>query len=197
MHEAEQPVGAVLTRETVPSWDLIAPRFPVVRRGYDRDTVDEYIASLEQEVEDLRAGHEASGAVAAEIERIGEQTVAILRVAHEQAERTTRQAREEADRCLSAAAANAVAMTEDARRQVTQLDSETEAIWHERTRLLEDVRRLATALTAVADDGLERFPPEPERVLSETPTAPVGPVGEGYEGTSEEQTSEFQTDNEY
>jgi DivIVA domain-containing protein len=183
MSDADQT--AVLTREAAPAWDLIAPRFPVTRRGYDRETVDEYIAELEQELTDLRAGRGSSGAVAAEIERIGEQTAAILQVAHEQAGDTLRRAHEEADRCLSAAAVNAVAMTEDAKSQLHRLDAETDVIWRERARLLEDVRRLAGSLSSLAEEALERFPPEPDRLASgESPTVAVGPVDAG-EGLSD------------
>jgi DivIVA domain-containing protein len=169
---------AVLVREAAPPWDLMAPRFPVVRRGYDREAVDDYIAELEQELEDLRAGRAPAGAISAEIERIGEQTVAILRVAHEQASATTRRAQDEADRCLSAAASNAVAMTEEAKAQLRQLDAETDTIWRERARLLEDVRQVATSLSALAEEALDRFPPEAERVPSvSSPVATVpGPV---------------------
>jgi DivIVA domain-containing protein len=172
MSDSERTGLALLAREAAPPWDLVAPRFPIVRRGYDRDAVDDYIAELEQELEQLRAGRTAS--VTAEIERIGEQTAAILRVAHEQAAQTTRRAHEEADRCLSAAAANTVAMTEDAQQQLRQLDSETDAIWRERARLLEDVRGLATSLFTLAEDALDRFPPEGDRqATGAQPTVPV------------------------
>jgi DivIVA domain-containing protein len=180
---------AVLAREAAPAWDLFAPRFPIARRGYDRDAVDEYIAKLEQELADLRGGGDPSGAVQAEIERIGEQTVAILRVAHEQASDTVHRAQEEADRCLSAAASNAVAMTEEAKAQLQRLDSETDAIWRERARLLEDVRALAGSLSSLADDALERFPPEPDRVASAgSPTVALGPI-DGDEGPVDAETA--------
>jgi cell division septum initiation protein DivIVA len=172
MSDTERTGLALLAREVAPPWDLVAPRFPVARRGYDRDAVEDYIAELERELEELRGGQSSS--VTAEIERIGEQTAAILRVAHEQAAQTTRRAHEEADRCLSAAAANAVKMTEDAQEQVRQLDLETDTIWRERARLLEDVRNLATSLFALAEDALERFPPEADRpATGSQPTMPV------------------------
>ena len=217
MSESDRSGVALLARDVAPPWDLLSPRFPVVRRGYDRDAVDEYITELEREVEELRAGGDTTGAVTAEIERIGEQTAAILRVAHEQASETTRRAHQEADRCLAAAAANAVAMTEDAKQQLRQLDGETEAVWNERARLLEDVKQVATSLFGLAEDALERFPPESERVTSGPPRAsavpepvaaqPVGgevaPEGQAdehlgseehpsyVEAVSEEQTSEL------
>lgn len=166
MSDSERTGVALLARDSAPPWDLASPRFPVVRRGYDRDAVDYYIADLERELDELRAGPEPSGVISAEIARFGEQTAAILRVAYEAAGETTRRAQTEADRCLAAAASNAVAMTEDARQQLSQLDGETDAIWRERARLLDDVRQLATSLHALAEDALERFPPEADRVTS-------------------------------
>ena len=56
------------------------------------------------------------------------------------------------------AAANAVSMTEDAKRKLRQLDSETDAVWAERGRLIEDVRSVATALFSLAEDATDRFP---------------------------------------
>src|SRR6185312_1479029 len=61
------------------------------------------------------------------------------------------------------AAANAVAMTEDAKRKLRQLDTETDAVWAERGRLIEDVRNVATSLFSLAEDAAERFPEDGER----------------------------------
>jgi len=201
MSDPDHTGTAVLARDSAPAWDLFAPRFPMARRGYDREAVDTYIGRLERELSELRDGRDPSGAVQAEIERIGEQTVAILRVAHEQASDTLHQAQEEADRCLSAAASNAVAMTEDAKSQLRRLDSETDAIWRERARLLEDVRQLAASLSALAEDALERFPPEPDRVPSgASPTVALGPISrdegpaDADVGSRAEPTTELEPD---
>ncbi len=162
----------LLTRHVAPLWDQFAPRFPIARRGYDRDAVDYYIAELERELEDLRVERAPANVIAAEIERIGEQTAEILRVAHEQAGETTSRAHAEADRCLKAAAANAVAITEDAKAQLRQLDAETDAVWRERARLLEDVRGLASSLSMLADEALERFPADTERAAAAPAAGP-------------------------
>src|SRR5438105_14708823 len=98
-------------------WKQTRKRFPTALHGYDRDAVDAHLAALEREVDDLRAQRLPAPAVEAEIERVGEETSAILRVAHEQAAEITRRARAEAERCVADAATNAVAMTEDAKRK--------------------------------------------------------------------------------
>ena len=168
------------TGGTSPAWERVGPRFPLARNGYDRAAVDGRISELESEVTELRANAASASAVTAELERIGEQTSAILTVAHDKAQEMMREAREQADRCLADAASNAVLMTEDAKRKLHQLDTDTDAVWHERARLVEDVRGVATALFTVAEEATERFPAEPEKPSSETPAAEAAaPVSAG------------------
>jgi hypothetical protein len=152
----------------VPSASASAPapspedssRFPVAPFGYNRGAVDGYVAELERELQGLRAEHEPAISITEEIERLGEQTASILVVAHDQAHETTRLAQEQADRCIADAASNAVAMTEQAKQRLRELDGETDAVWQERRRLIEDVRTTATALFALAEDAIDRFPEE-------------------------------------
>jgi hypothetical protein len=147
-------------------WEETAPPFPVVRSGYDRAAVDEYVTELEREIDELRARGSSDTAVSDEIKRIGEQTAAILQTAHQQAHETTRKAQAEADKCLSDAAANAIAMNEEAKQKLRNLDSETDTVWHERSRLIDDVRTVATALFSLAEEATDRFPPEEDRRLA-------------------------------
>jgi hypothetical protein len=160
----EEPDQPTALADAVP-WEPApsSERFPTARHGYDRGAVDVHLAALEEEIDHLRAQRLSSPDVEAEIERVGEETSAILRVAHEQAAEITRRARVEAEKCVSDAAANAVAMTEDAKRKLRQLDSETDAVWAERGRLIEDVRNVATALFSLAEDAADRFPEDSDR----------------------------------
>jgi cell division septum initiation protein DivIVA len=160
--------------EERPRWDPVGPRFPLARLGYDRNAVDEHVAELERELAELQTRAPSADAVSAEIEKVGEQTSAILTVAHDRAHEMTRQAQEQADRCLADAASNAVMITEDAKRRLRQLDSDTDAVWRERARLIEDVRTVSGALGALADDAVARFPAEPERPDTE-PTGATPP----------------------
>ena len=178
--EIDQPTAAVDALELEPSNG--GRRFPTALHGYDRETVDAHVAMLEREIADLREHHSPVPAVEDELERVGEQTSAILKVAHEQAAEITRRAQSQADRCLSDAAANAVAMTENAKRNLRQLDSETDAVWAERGRLIEDVRNVATALFSLAEDAADRFPEDAERggpgatVAAPAPIPPAAPM---------------------
>jgi hypothetical protein len=150
--EAHEVIGDVTPR-------VEDSRFPVSPLGYHRGAVDERISALEQELEELR-NENSPISITEEIERLGEQTASILVVAHDQAHETTRQAQEQADRCIADAAENAVAMTEQAKRNLRELDNETESVWRERARLLDDARSVGLSLIALAEEGLERFPEE-------------------------------------
>lgn len=180
--ETEQPTAAV---DALP-WDSHQKRFPTALHGYDRGAVDEHIAALEAEMEELRAQRLPVPVIEAEIERVGEETSAILKVAHEQATEITRRARAQADRCVADAAANAVSMGEDARRKLRQLDSETDAVWAERGRLIEDVRNVATALFSLAEDAADRFPEDGDRGPA---TAPVPMASQSFPAPAPDATA--------
>ena len=166
--ELDQPTQAV---DSVPPSEPSRRRFQTELHGYDRDAVDDYIDGLEHEIGQMAAKLSAqrsappppAPSVEDEIARVGQETSAILRVAHEQAAEITRRARVEAERCVADAASNAVAMTDDAKRKLRQLDSETDAVWTERIRLIDDVRNVATSLFSLAEDACDRFPEEGDR----------------------------------
>jgi cell division septum initiation protein DivIVA len=163
--EVEQPTQAA---ESVPDIQVSRRRFPTSKHGYDCDAVDEHVDGLEQEIAKLAAQlssakRSPSSAVEAELERVGAETSAILKVAHEQASEITRRAQIQADRCIADAAANAVSMTEEANRRLRQLDTETDSVWAERIRLIDDVRNVATSLFSLAEDASERFPEDGDR----------------------------------
>jgi hypothetical protein len=173
----ELPQWDETDQETV-AWDQPAPRFPVSPHGYDCTVVDQHLDTVERELAELRAGSKQS--VAAEIEKIGQQTASILTAAHDQAREITHSAQRQADACVADAAANAVKITEDANCKLRQLDSETDAIWAERTRLIEDARNVATALFTLAEEAAERFPGEGDRLQpAESAAVPVSPADEG------------------
>jgi hypothetical protein len=139
-------------------------RFPVGPFGYNRTAVDEYVAALERELEQVRLQTPVAEtmSITDEIERIGEQTSSILVVAHDQAHETTRLAQEKADRWITEAASQAEEFTQEAETRLRELDSETDTVWRERRKLLEDVRCTGAALIDLADEATERFPGETE-----------------------------------
>jgi cell division septum initiation protein DivIVA len=168
-----QPVDAQETAEE-PLPELMggdgSARFAVAPLGYNRQAVDEHIAELEHELAELRESRshtptvEPPMSVQEELERIGEQTASILVVAHDKAHETTRLAQEQAERCISDAAANAVTITDEAKRKLRELEGETETVRRRRERLIADARKVAGSLVALADEADSRFqsqPPEP------------------------------------
>ena len=149
----------------VPAADAAAPagRFAVSPLGYNRAAVDEHVAALERELAELREAHvpeEPPISITEEIERIGEQTASILVVAHDKAHETTRLAQEQAERRVADARANAEAITAAAQARLEALDAETDSVWQERARLLDDARAVADEMVAVIERARERFPDE-------------------------------------
>ncbi len=152
--------------------------FPIVLRGYDRLAVDAYVKRTSQLVAELQATRSPEAAVRRALERVGEQISGILQRAHETAEQITAQSRREAEDRLELARQEAAQITADAEQRLRDLDTETDRIWGERHRIVEDARELARQLTGLADSASERFPaaPEPEPDPEAEPEPEVEPV---------------------
>ncbi len=147
--------------------------FPIVLRGYDRLAVDAYVKRTSQLVAELNAGRSPQAAVRRALERVGEDVSGILQRAHETGEQITAQsrveaedrletARREADQLVSGAREEAQRLLSEAQRRVRELDAETDRIWAERHRIVEDAQTLASELVAIAQAAGERFPAAPE-----------------------------------
>jgi len=151
-----------------------AVRFPVAFRGYDRATVDEYLQDVSRVIEQLESAQSPDAAVKRELEQIGEQTTAILQRAHEAEETITTRARAEADETLRAAEQEARATRERAEARVRELDEDTELLWQERHRLLEDMQRLFNQVGRVMAAANKRFPgPTPAPASGPEPDEPA------------------------
>ena len=159
-----------MTTELAPVFDQALPRFPVARHGYDCTAVDEHVAQLEQELAQLdnelvalRDAAPSTSQAAAEIEQLGKQTSGILLAAHDGAQEIARHAQEQADRCLTDAAANARTITTEANQQVSDLRNQLVSLERERDRILSDVRQAADALSSIAGNAPKIELPEPVR----------------------------------
>jgi DivIVA domain-containing protein len=150
--------------------------FPTVLRGYDRLAVDAYVKRTSQLVAELNAGRSPQAAVRRALERVGEDVSGILQRAHETAEQITSQsrvesedrleaARVEADQLVSGARLQADALLADAQGRVRDLDAETDRIWAERHRIVEDAQSLASQLLALAESAITRFPAAEEHTV--------------------------------
>ena len=136
--------------------------FPMVLRGYDRLAVDAYVKKTSQLVAELQATRSPEAAVRRAIERVGEEVSGVLQRAHETAAQITAQSRSEAEDRLQAARREAEEIVASAHQRLKDLDAETDRIWEERRRIVEDTRELAAQLTALANEAAERFPGEEE-----------------------------------
>jgi DivIVA domain-containing protein len=146
--------------------------FPVALRGYDRMAVDAYVKRTSQLVAELNAGRSPQAAVRRALERVGEDVSGILQRAHDTAEQITAQSRSEAEDRLESARREADALLSDARGHLAELDAETERIWAERHRIVEDAHGLASQLLALAEAAVERFPAAEEHTVeAEMPVA--------------------------
>jgi hypothetical protein len=178
---AEEPMVANGAEPPATTDGEDSTRFPLAPFGYNRGAVDEHLSGLERELEALRAKEAPMASITDELERIGEQTASILVVAHDQAHETTRMAEEQAERCVADAAANAVQITAQAKAKLRDLDAETDGVWRERERLLEDVRVVSAALANLANQASERFPaaePTPSTGSFEAVPAPARGIWE-------------------
>ncbi len=112
-----------------------------------------------QLVAELQATRSPEAAVRRALERVGEEVSGILQRAHDTAAQITAQSRSEAEDRLEAARAGG---GRDHRRRrargSSELDAETDRIWAERHRIVEDARELAQQLLALAESAAERFP---------------------------------------
>jgi hypothetical protein len=136
--------------------------FPIVLRGYDRLAVDAYVRRTSQLVAELQATRSPEAAVRRALERVGDEIAGVLQRAHETAEDITARSRSDAEDRLEIARREAAEIISSAEQRVRELDEETERIWAERHRIVDDARDLAAQLLGLAQAAVERFPPDTE-----------------------------------
>jgi hypothetical protein len=134
--------------------------FPTVLRGYDRLAVDAYVQKTSQLVAEIQATRSPDAAIRRALERVGEEVSGILQRAHDAAAQVTFQSRSEAEDRLEAARREAAQIVSAAEERVRELDVETDRIWSERHRIVEDTRELAHELLTLTDSATDRFPAE-------------------------------------
>jgi hypothetical protein len=173
MQEITAPL-ATLPDDPVPAVADVG--FPSALRGYDRLAVDAYVQKTSQLVAELQATRSPDAAIRRALERVGEEVSGILQRAHETAAQITTQSRSEAEDRLEAARAEAAQIVAAAEERVRDLDAETDRIWSERHRIVEDTRELAHELLTLTDSAADRFPAEPAAVEEAAPEAGMEPT---------------------
>jgi DivIVA domain-containing protein len=175
--------------------------FPVAMRGYDRGTVDKYVADVAQLVAELEATQTREGVVQRALDEVGEQTSGILQHAHDTAEEIAARSRAQADERLQRAEQEAAQARQgadaysqqtrdEADRYSEQVVEDTRRLWDERQQLIEDMRQLADEVLGVADDALDRVePPSTGFVGADAEVAGEGVVAEDPPALDVEQTA--------
>jgi DivIVA domain-containing protein len=149
--------------------------FPIALRGYDRDAVDAYVQEVNRIIAELQVGRSPQSAIRHALDQVSEETKGILERAHETADEITARSRSQADDRLQWAEREARAAIAAATERVHTLESDAERVWDERQSLIDDVKRIAGELSAVADDAGMRFPAEPESETTPLPELPPLP----------------------
>jgi len=180
MQEITAPL-ATLPDDPVPA--VAAVEFPTALRGYDRLAVDAYVQKTSQLVAELQATRSPDAAIRRALERVGEEVSGILQRAHEAAAQITYQSRSDAEDRLETARQEAAQMVTAAEERVRELDAETDRIWAERHRIVEDTRDLARELLSITDNAAGRFPAE---AVSAEPDDDATDIDEGELGESDE-----------
>jgi hypothetical protein len=157
-HAIMQDIMAPVGRASGDPTSLLTDReFPLALRGYDRHAVDAYIQKTSRLIAELQTAHSPEIAVRRALERVGEEVASILGRAHEAAEQITTRSRLEAENRLQAAHREARKITVEAKRQLVELDADTDRIWEERARFVEETSELAAQLVGIAEEAAERF----------------------------------------
>jgi len=151
---------AALARGPADPPPKVRAEFPIVFRGYDREVVDAHLAAVEEDVLELHSTRSPQAAVRRELDRVGKETAAILQRAHEAADEIAARSRARADARVEEAEREAERIRRDAEQRARQLDKDVDEIWAERRKLVEDARTVGQALIRLADEALDRFPPD-------------------------------------
>ncbi len=155
----------------------------MVFRGYEREAVDRYVASVIELITELEATQTREGTVQRALEEVGEQTSRILQQAHESAEEISSHSRAQAEGRMARAEREAEQMVADAEAEAQRIRTDARGVWQQRSRLIEELRRLSDEVLTVADDALERIEP-PEEHKAGQPPQPEPPQPEARRGRS-------------
>jgi cell division septum initiation protein DivIVA len=132
------------------------PSFSSSIRGYDRHDVNRYVERVNQLIAELQISVSARAAVRHALERVGEQTSAILQRARDTAEEITSSAREEADETIARANAEAGDIVARAEREAGEVAAHARA----------EAEQTVTAARTDARQLLERAHKDAESTLA-------------------------------
>lgn len=138
-------------RAHVPA-DIRDVSFPISVRGYDRRAVDAYIQRVNRAIAELEVSRSPQAAVRHAVDRVADQTKAILQQARDSAEKITTTAREEADEIMATAKAEAAELVVNASAEADRARAEAE--------------QAVASAGAEADDIVARSRTEAEKIIA-------------------------------
>ena len=130
--------------------------FPLAVRGYDRQAVDDFVDQVADLVADLESRQTREGVVQRALDQVGEETAGILQRAHQAADELAARSRAQAEGRIQRADREADLLRSQADEYAEKVIVDTQLLWDERQRLLDDLRQLADEVLATADDAAER-----------------------------------------
>jgi DivIVA domain-containing protein len=167
--------------------------FPLAVRGYERQAVDDFVEQVADLVAELEGRQTRETVVQRALDQVGEETAGILQRAHQAADELAARSRSQAEGRLQRADREAELLRRQADEYAEKVIVDTQLLWEERQRLLDDLRQLADEVLATADDASERVtlpeqlgpPPDEAAALTDQPTTEVEldvlPGGAGME----------------
>jgi DivIVA domain-containing protein len=171
---AEEPLKPEFTSselvEHVPA-EIRNPSFAVGVRGYDRAAVEAYVQRVNRVIAELEVSRSPQAAVRHALDRVGQQTIAVLQEARESADRLMTAAREEAEegraRAKEEAANLVVNASADADRTRVEAEQLLSSTREKASQMLEDARAEAAQRLQEAEAELARRREQAEAQLRE------------------------------
>ena len=130
--------------------------FPLAVRGYDRQAVEDFVDQVADLVAELEGRQTRETVVQRALDQVGEETAGILQRAHQAADELAARSRSQAEGRIQRADREAELLRQQADEYAEKVIVDTQLLWDERQRLLDDLRQLADEVLATADDAAER-----------------------------------------
>ena len=130
--------------------------FPLAVRGYDRQAVESFLEEVAGLVSELEGRQSRETVVQRALDEVGVETAGILQRAHQAADEIAVRSRSQAEGRIQRAEREAEIVRRQADEYSEKVVVDTQLLWEERQRLLEDIRQLADEVLATADEAAER-----------------------------------------
>jgi DivIVA domain-containing protein len=142
-------------REHVPA-EIRTPSFPNSVRGYDRTAVDAYLKRVNRVIAELEVSRSPQAAVRHALDRVGQQTIAVLQEARESADKLMAAARQEGEEARARAKEEAAKLVVNASAEADRTKAESEQLLAATREQASDILARARAEAAEKLEATER-----------------------------------------